>query len=192
MAMSSCNGIVYGSADEYLAARGPLRRSKPQCVVVLRGSQHSGKSWTLNLLIDKLRAKATERIGNKAILGEDSLDGNKDIGAVDRWLCAAAFGFKILVYSAGDDGAAVQAAFSLANAYGCDVMVTASRATSKADSYKSLVAELNRCATPRIEVWRPESEEKVSEKTADNQANELIALLEQLCAPTMSKPKMRK
>ena len=174
--MDACNGKRYTSVEKFLEEHGPLQRVLPQCIVVFRGNQGSGKSLTLNLLIDKLRRKATERIGRQAILGEGSLDRNKHTGTVDRWLCAAIFGFKILVYTAGDDSDAVKAAFSLVNAYACDVLVIASRATEKAYSCKALLEELNRAATPYTEIWRDKDID------ADKQADDILASLEKLCA----------
>ena len=183
MKMDACDGKRHTLVDDYLHEHGPLRSGQLQCVLVFRGSQGSGKSLTLNLLIDKLRRKATERIGSKAIIGEGSLDCNKDTGTVDRWLCVAIFGFRILVYTAGDDGEAVKAAISLANAYQCDVLVTASRTRSDSLSFETLEAELKRLETPYIQEWR--SEENPPEKTPEKQADELVAGLERLCSPTM-------
>lgn len=181
--MDSGAGKRYTSVDDFLHKHGPLRSGQLQCVLVFRGSPRKGKSWTLNLLIDKLRRKATERIGCKAILGEGSLDCNTASGTVDRWLCVAIFGFKILVYTAGDDSEAVKAAFSLASAYQSDVLVTASGARKNSSSFKTLLAELKRSETPYIEEWR--SEENPPEKTPEKQADELVAGLERLCSPTM-------
>lgn len=171
--------LVYKSADECVGERGFPKSSSPQFIIALRGAKNTGKSWTLNLLVDNLKRKVFETSFQGGVLGEGTLPCNKETGTVDRWLCVAVYGFVVLVYTAGDNRHCIHAAFSLATAYCCDALILPTR-TGNSDALGTLRMEASIRGSPIVEIDRKAGEDNYS-KSAKKQSEELEAELRVLC-----------
>lgn len=107
-----------------------------QRAIVLFGASNTGKTMTLNALIDLLAAEATKP-GQGEIVATDSGTYNPTTKTGDRCVAIRVFGKLVVVETAGDEAEAVQKGIDYAHRFNADIVVSATRKRSDSSSWSA-------------------------------------------------------
>ena len=103
-----------------------------QYAIALYGAANTGKTMTLNTLIDILVSESVQEDGGGVVATENiNYDSNTKTG--DRHVAIRVFGKLIVVITGGDCGDAVQKGLEFAVRFNADILVAATR--KRSDSY---------------------------------------------------------
>ena len=162
------------------AIRIAARQVKPndiQFAIALYGAGGTGKTTTLNILIDLLVAESAKNgsIGDVREWDGSSYDESTKTG--DRCVAVRVFGKMVVVATFGDNGDFVASGIAFARSVGADILVIATRKRSDSSSWGAFWKEIGEKGIPYLEVEKIKVDEADSQVQAAKQAQELFEMI---------------
>ncbi|MBQ9726673.1 MAG: hypothetical protein IJV65_04115 [Kiritimatiellae bacterium] len=159
-----------------IAAR-QVRPNDIQFAIAFYGAAGTGKTTTLNILIDLLVAEA-EKDGfmeDVRIWDGGSYDEATKTG--DRCVAVRVFGKMVVVATFGDNGDFVASGIAFARSVGADILVIATRKRSDSSSWGEFWKEIAEKGIPYAEVEKIKVDETDAQVHAAKQARELFEMI---------------
>lgn len=147
-----------------------LRPNGIRYAIALYGAANTGKTKTLNLLVEKLIADVKGSVIVEKVFGQDS-----PAAKADRCVAIRVFGKLVVVMTSGDMGDIVSFGFRFAAEHNADILVAATRKRSDSSSMSSFVDNVVTNGVPYdiIEkTWTPDPAQ--ADIQATKQAAELV------------------
>ena len=135
--------------------------------VALYAASDRGKTQTLAMLIEKLKAAASSILEEKA----------SGRSAADKLFCCKYKVWTVGVATGGDDHDAIEEAFTFFTRYNCDIVFCATRSRSDSQSWQKFYAETYARNVRVICVKKEEAAEPDIAAVNDRQADQLLELI---------------
>lgn len=146
-----------------------------QYAIALYGASNTGKTMTLNTLIDLLIAEAA-KAGRGGIIAAENVSYNPDTKTGDRCVAIRVFGKLVVIVTFGDFGESVQKGIDFALRFNADILVAATRKRVDSSSwgafFDSVVVKAGVPYGMIEKVWVEDP--AMAQAQAEKQARELI------------------